>query len=332
MSGGGDRDVWVLLRAGDGGLSAADKGLLREGRRLADKLGGALAAVIPGGEIVDAETAIGAAGGDSFFPAGGGDHPERCAAVLASLVQRHLPRLFLALADAFGADVMPRLAAAAQLPLVTNCVDIEASEEIIFTKAVQGGRLHAAITAPGGGPGLATLDPHHLPEGDAPSAARRAERCEVASDGEPIDTRLDIVSRVKAAPASVDIGEAEFVVAIGSGVAAKENIATYARFAEAMGAALGGSRPAVDSGALPHARQIGQTGKSLTARLAILCGISGSDYFTAGIQKVGTKIAVNTDRDAPIFKSADLAIVADADELIPRLTERLARRAKEGGA
>ena len=187
-----------MLQDGDGRLSAADRGLLREDRRVADKLGGDLAAVIIAGEIADAEKTIGGNDGERFYRTVSADHPEVCAALLAELVQNHRPRLFLALATSFGADVMPRLAAAAATPSVTDCIDIESAGEITFTKPLQGGRLHAVIATSGDDTCLAILAPNYLPKGDGTSAAQRTELCEVASDAASIATRLDIVERALA--------------------------------------------------------------------------------------------------------------------------------------
>ncbi|MBT3171450.1 MAG: electron transfer flavoprotein subunit alpha/FixB family protein [Rhodospirillaceae bacterium] len=331
----GANDVWLLLAAAEGRLGAYADGLMREGRRLADALEGDLTAILLGPDIDRLEETLGKFGVNRLYHQRDDSladyHPEIYTALLGGLVQRHQPRLFLSLAASLGSDLMPRLAAAIGAPLVMNCSNIETAAEIEFTKRVQSGRLQATFTASGGGTNLATLDPEYLPDPEDAKRDTVTQRHEVTVELATIPTRLEITSRQKADPKTVDIREAEIVVALGNGVGAKENIAAYEQFAELIGAALGGSRPVIDSGVLPHKRQIGQTGRSISARLAILCGISGSEYFTKGIDQVATKIAINSDRDAAIFKHADLGIVADVNTLIANLTAHLKNGAKRGG-
>ncbi len=328
-------DVWLLLEAEEGRLGAFADGLICEGRRLADALGGELAAVLLGPDAAKLEEALTECGADRLYrgrDAGLANyHPEIYANLLGELVREHRPRLFLTLDSSLGADLMPRLAAAIGAPLVTNCTNIEAGEEIEFTKPVQSGRLHAVMTAPAGGTSLATLNAEYLPEAATAAPSQIARVCDIEADVSAIATRLDITSYLKADPKTVDIREAEIVVAVGNGIGARENFAAFERFAELIGAALGGSRPVIDSGILPHERQIGQTGRAISARLAILCGISGSEYFTKGIERAGTKVAINSDREAPIFKDIDLGIHADINALIPKLTAHIKRGTEGGG-
>ncbi|MDP7342616.1 MAG: electron transfer flavoprotein subunit alpha/FixB family protein [Alphaproteobacteria bacterium] len=329
-------DVWLLLEAEEAGLGAFADGLICEGRRLADALGGELAAVLLGPDTAKLEEALAKCGADRLYcgrDAGLADyHPEIYASLLSELVREHRPRLFLTLDSARGADLMPRLAATIGAPLVMNCTNIEAGEEIEFTRPVQSGRLHAVMTAPAGGTSLATLNVEYLPELKAPPPSKSAEVCDIKLDAAGIATRLHVTDYLKADPKTVDIREAEIVVAVGNGIGERENFAAFEQFAELIGAALGGSRPVIDSGILPHERQIGQTGRAISARLAILCGISGSEYFTKGIERAGTKVAINSDREAPIFKDIDLGIVADINALIPKFTAHIKGGTGGGGS
>ncbi len=331
----GANDVWLLLEAAEGRLGTYADGLMREGRRLADALEGDLSAVLLGPDIDKLEETLGKFGVNRLYHQRDDSladyHPEIYTALLGGLVQRHQPRLFLSLSASLGADLMPRLAAAIGAPLVANCSNIETAAEIEFSKRVQSGRLQAIITASGGGTNLATLDPEYLPDPEDAKQDTVPERHEIAVELATIPTRLEITGRYKADPKTVDIREAEIVLALGNGVNAKENIAAYEQFAELIGAALGGSRPVIDSGVLAHERQIGQTGRTISARLAILCGISGSEYFTKGIEQAATKIAINNDRGAAIFKHADLGIVTDVNALIAKLTAYLKNGNKGGG-
>lgn len=332
----GASDVWLLLEAAEGKLDEFTDGLMRKGRSLVDALGGGLSAVLLGPASGNLEEAVGKFGVNRFYSQCdtclADCHPEIYTAILTGLVQRHQPRLFLSLATSLGADLMPRLAAAVGAPLVMNCSDIEAAEEIEYSKRVQGGRLQAAITATVGDPNLATLDPAYLPDLEDSKSGLIADLHETTVDLATIPTRPHVTGRNKADPETVDIREAEIVLALGNGIGAKDNLAVFEQFADLIGAALGGLRPVIDSGVLSHERQIDQSGRDISARLAILCGISGSEYFTKGIERAATKIAINSDRDAAIFKYADLGIVANVNALIPKLTAYLKQGAKDGGA
>lgn len=329
-------DVWVLLEAEDDRLGAFAGGLMQEGRRLANALGGDFAVVQLGPDIANLQETVSKYGADRLYrghnPHLADYHPEIYATLLSKLLQKHEPRLFLTLASSLGADLMPRLAAAIGAPLVMDCTNIEASGEIEFTKQVQCGRLQAVIAAAPCATNLATFNPEYLPKPDMAEPSQNAELCDIKADPAGIPTRLHVTNRLKADPKTVDIREAEIVVAVGNGIGAKDNFAAFEKFAELIGASLGGSRPVIDSGILPHERQIGQTGRKISARLAIVCGISGSEYFTKGIAQAGTKVAINSDRQAAIFKDIDLGIVADVNILIAEFMARIKRRAKDGGA
>ena len=131
---------------------------------------------------------------------------------------------------------------------------------------------------------------------------------------------------LKADHRTIDISEAEYIVAIGRGLGAAENLPMIKELADHIGAAIGGTRPMVDAGILPFERQIGQTGKRVSPKLVFLCGISGAAEFIRGIEDAGKKLAINIDDQAPIFRSADLGIVGDMNEVIPRIIGRVARR------
>ncbi|NEX14306.1 MAG: electron transfer flavoprotein subunit alpha, partial [Prosthecochloris sp.] len=121
-----------------------------------------------------------------------------------------------------------------------------------------------------------------------------------------------------------DISESDIIVAGGRGVGGRDNFVLLESLAEALGGVVGASRSAVDEGWRPHADQIGQTGKSVAPKLYIACGISGAVQHLAGISGAGTVVAINRDREAPIFGAADYGVVGTIEEVVPRL-ERAVR-------
>lgn len=326
-------DVWVFLEPEDDRLAAHTERLLHEGKRLSDATGGNLSAILLGPDVAKLNETVGACGAERLYRHRDArlarPSPELCAALLCTLARKYRPRLLLAAASSLGSDVMPRVAASIDAPLVTNCLEVQVGDEIAFKKAVQSGRLQATIAAQTRGTCLATLDLDALPAAEAAVSSKALEVCEIDATLTDIPERLRVTDIIKADPKTVDIREAEVVVAIGNGIGPRENLDAYENFAALIGAAIGGSRPVIDSGILAHERQVGQTGRKISPKLAVLCGISGSEYFTKGIEQARTKIAINTDRSAPIFKDVDLGIVADVNTLIPKLMDHLNRHAKD---
>ncbi len=327
-------DVWVLLESENHGLGPFADGLMQEGKRLSDETGGDLSAVLLGPDIDNLDETVGRHGANHLYR-----HrderlatydPDLYAALLTELLLKYEPRLFLAVASSLGSDLMPRVAAGIGAPLVTNCSGIRTADGVEFTKAVQSGRLQATITGKTTGTSLATLTPEALPASEETVPPQLAQVHEVETELAAIPIRLQVTDFLKADPKTLDIREAEIVIAVGNGIGAKDNLVVFEHFAALIGAAIGGSRPVIDSGILPYARQVGQTGKKISPKLVILCGISGSEYFTKGIEQARTKVAINSDRDAPIFKGVDLGIVADVNALSPRFMDHIRRRAKGG--
>ncbi len=319
----GINDVWVLIEADGNFLGAFAEGLMREGRRLADQLGGNLSAVLLGPTIAGLADSLGCHGVDHLYCQDKDKfaeyQPEVVAAILTALLRENNPRLLLALHSSCSADFMPRIAALRGAPLITKCTNIDAAAgEIEFARQVQGGKLQEVRTAPHGGPSLATIDPDYLPNFEISNFPQNTVQHDINTDLPDYLPKLRVKRFIKADPKTVDLEEAEIVLAVGNGMGGKENFPLFEQFAELIGASLGGSRPVIDSGVLPHERQIGQTGKKLTARLVLMCGISGSEYFTVGLEQAGTKVAINSDRDAPVMKEADLCIVADANPLLAK--------------
>jgi electron transfer flavoprotein alpha subunit len=141
---------------------------------------------------------------------------------------------------------------------------------------------------------------------------------------DPIAVRSKVVQRVKELTGpSEKIEEAEIIVSCGRGIGRKEELKQIYDLAEALGAAVGGSRPIVDCGWLPHQQQVGQSGKTVSPKLYLAVGISGTIQHRIGMQSSDTIIAINKDPEAPIFNIADLGIVGDLQQIVPKLTEQL---------
>lgn len=336
-----NRDIWVLLETEDGKVSRQSLALLSEGKELATEWGGGLKAIFIGPHINDIETTVGAKEAETVYQAQDDTlaqfDPFRFESILSTLMQERQPGLLLALSSTSGLDILPRLAAKMQLPLVTNCADIEVLEggELQFVKPVHNGRLFANIACKGDGCKLATILPQTLTvSNDSASGPTKAEL--VSLDATTTDSPVKLTGFEKADYRTIDITEAQLIVAVGRGLGSRENFAEVETFADTVGAAIGGTRPMVDVGVLPYARQIGQTGKRVSPKLIMLFGISGAVEFTQGMRDAGTSIAVNNDPQAPILKTVDLGIVGDLHDVLPKLNNYVqkfgASESPNGGA
>jgi electron transfer flavoprotein alpha subunit len=331
-----DRDVWVLLEAEDKKIKSSSIALLDEGKRLALQLGGGLTAVFIGQGIEKIEELVGTHGARHLYCFQDETLqqyvPEMYERLFTQLLSGNKPYLIMAAATSLGSDLMPRVAAKLKAPLVTNCVEIKAGEDIEFIKPVQNGRLQATVVCKAPGTKMATIDPDSLTIAREEREPKIAEVTEMkpATGGDGLSIR--ITGFLKADHRTIDISQAEIILAIGRGIGSKENFPMIQEFADRIGAAIGGTRPAVDAGILPFERQIGQTGKTISPKLIIMCGISGAMEFTKGIENARTKVAINTDRQSRVFQSIDLGIVGDLNRLIPQIIEHIDAMVGEGKA
>jgi electron transfer flavoprotein alpha subunit len=152
---------------------------------------------------------------------------------------------------------------------------------------------------------------------------------------EPMDESLDdlktkVMKIIEAEPTELDLEEAEIIIAGGRGLGKDEDFEIIHNLAGFIGGSVAGTRPVIDWQTLPFERQIGQTGKTVTPRLIFVCGISGANEFTAGMEKSQLVIAINTDPHARIFRFAELGIIGDVHEILPLLITRL-KELKESG-
>jgi len=326
------RDVWVLLEAENNKIKTSSAALMDEGKRLSSELGGELYGVMFGLAVERVEESVGRHGGKHlyFFRQESLDRylPNFYERLLTELLLKEKPYLLLAAASSLGSDLMPRVAAKLKSPLVTNCVEILVKEDVEFIKPVQNGRLHATVVCKGTGIRMATLHLKVLTVSEAKkeTAAAQVEEIEAVIEEE---APIRVTGFLKADHRTIDIGEAEVIVAVGRGIGPSENFRKIEQLSDGIQAAIGGTRPVIDAGILPFERQIGQTGKMVSPKLILLCGISGAMEFTKGIENAGTKVAINIDRQAPVFKSADFGMIADLNTLIPKILVRIDEKRKD---
>ncbi|CAB1074333.1 Electron transfer flavoprotein, alpha subunit [Olavius algarvensis Delta 1 endosymbiont] len=235
---------------------------------------------------------------------------------VVSAMQHFSINTLLGLTSAHGKELLPRIAAQLDAPLVMDCTAVNLIDHTV-EKSQYSGRTTATIKTRGA---------HHIygirPNAVAPQASPAA--AELISFKADVDSRALTIREIKQTGAGgIDLTEADVIISGGRGMQNSENFAILRKCAEPIGAAVGASRVAVDAGWVPHSMQVGQTGATVSPKVYIACGISGSVQHFAGMKTSGMIIAINTDPDAAIAKRCDYFAVADLFEIIPLLASKL---------
>ena len=227
-----------------------------------------------------------------------------------------------------GRDLAPRLAAELARPLIAGAVAVQAGGALVTR---QQGRQMARFAC--SGPFVATLLPWSRPAEPRPAGPSPAEPTPAEpTPAGPSPAEPELVEVLEADPASIDLSEADLVIAAGYGIGGPEIVALLARVAHSLGASLGATRAVTDAGWLSTERQIGTTGVSVSPRCYVALGISGAAQHLAGLGAPRHIISANIDRSCPMMAMADLAIVTDVPALVEALAHRLAKTAPQDHA
>ena len=301
-------------------------------RALADKAGGEVHAMIFGGPGITAQASqLAAYGADVVVViehAGFANrNPEAEAATVALRAQTGGYRLVVASASQQGRDLAPRVAAKLGAPIASDVVAVELQGDTLVTrKPAYAGKVIATLNVTAS-PAVVTLRPGQVHAAENAKAGR-VEPAQPAAD--PSASRVVVKELVQQSRGRPDLGEAPVIVAGGRGLKAAEHFKLVEELADAFGnAAVGATRAVTDEGWRPHSDQIGQTGRSVSPDLYVAVGISGAIQHLAGMRTSKTIVAINKDKEAPIFKVADYGIVGDVFDIVPALTQAV-REARKG--
>ena len=220
-----------------------------------------------------------------------------------------------------GKDLMPRLAGMFDAGMASEVVSFTMDGDTFSgTRPMFAGKCLAKVQVQGPKPHFVTVRPNALGLTDSPSAGQ-GNKSETNVDSGSI--RAIVKEIIKGASEKLDLTEANIIVSGGRAMENSENFKILQELADTINATVGASRAAVDAGYAPHSMQVGQTGKTVSPSLYIACGISGAIQHLAGMRTSKVIVAINTDKDAPIFAKADYGIVGDLFKIVPIMTEEI---------
>ena len=319
------KNVWVFCEQRDGELQSVAIELLGVARELADKVNEKVVALLLGDGVSAKANDLVAYGADEVRVV---DHAnlkhfvtEYYAQAVTQVVKANDPNVVLFGATSIGRDLAPRLSARLHTGLTADCTKLEMDEagNLFMTRPAFGGNLFATIICPEHRPQMSTVRPGVMkkPEFDG---ARKGDVIQETINWDDSKAVVKVVEEVKETKNVEKIEDAKILVSCGRGV---KDVAPAFDVAKKVKGTVSSSRSLVDSGIIEHARQVGQTGKTVRPQAYLAFGISGAIQHLAGMEESEYIVAVNTDVNAPIFKVANLGIVADANAVLKQLDKIL---------
>ncbi len=322
------RGIWVFAEWREGSVHKVSYELLSAGRKLADKKGIDLSAVLLGHNLDPAVfQELIAYGADVVYAV---DHPELAhfrdetySQVVVELVRRKKPEILLAGATTMGRSFIPRVAAQLQTGLTADCTELDISEEglLLQTRPAFGGNVMATILCPHRRPQMATVRPKVM---KMERVADRQGKAEIVTLPDAcFRSRIEVMEVLPEMDQTAKLTEADVIVSGGRGLRKGENFALIEEMARLFNGAVGASRGAVEEGWMPPSHQVGQTGRTVAPTLYMAVGIAGAIQHVVGMQGSKIIVAVNKDPQAPIFDIATYGVVADLFEFVPALVKKI---------
>lgn len=324
--------IWVFAEQRYGKLKTVSLELLAKASELSKILEVPVTAVLLGNNVKDIAPELCAYGADEVLVMDGewlddfNDHVY--GEVMIRLINEYKPEILLIGATSNGRSLAPHISATLRTGLTADCTVLEANKEerlLLQTRPAFGGNLMATIVCPNNHPQMATVRPKVF-KPLVPDYCKKG-KITILPALSPIEGFVKKIRSIDNEEGT-NLSDADIIVSVGRGIGNAKNIQLAQELADALGGALGSSRPVVDQGWMPYSQQVGQTGKTVAPKIYIACGISGAIQHLAGLADIETIVAINIDPDAPIFKVANYCIVGDVREILPLLTKEI-REAKK---
>ena len=319
--------ILVVLERRASEVKAASLQAVSTARRLADASGDAVVALAFGAGSGTSAAIAGEHGADRLYAVEDASCdlyvPEVYAATLADAAKQAQADTILVAGTSLGRDLAARACARLATGLLGDVVALEraAGGALRGKRPVYSGKAYVWVSVPSARPAMATLRPNVFPA----SASGKGPAEVTSFPPANVPRRAAVVRLEQPAASEKDVAEASIIVSGGRGLKAPEHFSLIRDLAEALGGAVGASRAVVDAGWIAHAHQVGQTGKVVSPSLYVACGISGAIQHLAGMSSSKVIVAINKDAEAPIFKLATYGIVGDVFEILPKLTEEVAK-------
>jgi len=330
-------EVWIFAEQEEGNLSDVPLELMTKGRQLAETLSVPLGAVLLGDAVSPLAGKLIAHGADKVYLV---EHPKLAqyqttgySKAICELIEQYKPQICLYGATPVGRDLAPTVASTMWCGLTADCTDLQIGDHtdpiskqehknlLQQIRPAFGGNIIATIVNPSRWPQMATVREGVMPMSE-PIASRKGQIIQCQADLDELDLPLTI-EQTHRRPKRVNLKAARVIVAGGAGIGSRKNFDVLWELAGCLGAAVAGSRAAVDLGFIDHDHQVGQTGTTVRPALYIAAGISGAVQHRAGMQDSAKVLAINTDPKADIFSVAHYGIVGDFMEVVPKMIKAI---------
>lgn len=320
--------VWVCMEQTNGKIAGVSFEMISGARKIADELSSEVCAVLLGSEVKDLAKEAFAYGADKVYVCDDAvlkDYrTESYCKVLEELVKANDPEILFMSASTNGRDLAARLASRMETGVNSDCTAVQLDgDKLVVTRPTFGGNIMNDVQC-AKRPQMYTIRGNAMSKAD-PDASRTGEVIEVAANISESDIRTQVKEIIAKAGGEISLTDAQIIVSGGRGLGDASGFELIRKFAATLNAAVGASRAAVDAGWIPYEHQVGQTGKTVSPKLYIACGISGALQHLAGMKTSDVIVAINKDEEAPIFKIANYGIVGDLYDVIPAMIEEFGK-------
>jgi electron transfer flavoprotein alpha subunit len=327
-------EIWIFAEHQAGAIRKTTLELLGKGRELAGQLGVEMAALLLGSGMDKLSQQL-ALYADKVYqwddPFVGQYNSDSYLQVIADQAEKEKPQLLLAGATSLARDLFPRVAGRLKTGIAVDCLSLELGEDgrVVARRPLFGGKILADVVCRLGRPQIALTRPNAFPLPDVQDFPKG----KIVPLGVKVDrakVKLEVLEVVRVAKERLDLTEAEIVVTGGSGMKGAQHFSLLEELADLLGATVGATRGAVDSGWRPHDDQVGKSGKTVSPKLYVAVGLSGAIHHVMGMDTSKVVVAINKDPRAPIFNYADYGIQGDLFEVIPLLIDELKKELGKG--